>query len=189
VQNYIPDVNRFSLAGPPQWFLQKLWEFDPSLVIVPSRQSCVYRLGQKRKLKLPEKMVHEALFNQSDTKMLASYGLIPVTSIIPTIEWSDPQIFIELNNRAPHRLGGADAAIKALEAAEAKNELLKRARTDDMLQYLAKDSWNLYNKKIGTRTHMYRPRTKSDVASISDANRSAALRIKKASSSGVLVHP
>lgn len=187
MQNYIPDVNRFALAGPPQWFLTKLWEFDPSLVIVPSRQSCVYRLAQRRKLHLPEKMVHDVLFQQSDTQMLAQYGLIPVTSIIPTIEWSDPYIFRELHNRAPHRLGGADAAIKAVEAAESKNDLFKRAKTDEMLQYLAKDSWNLYNKKIGTRTHMYRPRTKSDAPTLAASNRSAALRIKQ--SAGVLVHP
>lgn len=173
--NYIPDQNRFALAGPPTWFLRKLWEFDPSLVIVPSRQSCVYRLAQRRKLKLPEKMVHESLFKESDTRMLASYGLIPVTSIIPTIEWSDPYIFIELNNRAPHRLGGAEKAIEMLEANEAKQELNNKFQQDDMLSYLGKDAWRLYNKKIGTRTHMYTPVTREAVVA---GPKAPALRIR-----------
>ncbi len=173
--NWIEDTNRFALSKPPQFFLSKLWEFDSSLVIVPSRQSPLYRLAQRRKLSLPEQMVNEALFNESDTKMLASYSLIPVTSILGTVNWHDPYLFIELGNRAPHRQGGADTVNKLLEEQDAKDELLKRARTDEHLQYLAKDAWGMYNKNIGVRSHMYVPRTKSSIVT---GNRSAAIRIR-----------
>lgn len=156
--NYIPDVNKFKLAGPPQWFLRSLWEFDPSLAIVPSRQACVYRLCQRRKLNLPEHVTNEALFNESDTKMLASYGLIPVTSILATANWSNPYLFEELRKRAPWRLGGAEKVINKLESAEAQEELEREMKVNDYLTSLSRDSWGLYNKMIGLRTHMYSPR-------------------------------
>jgi hypothetical protein len=157
--NYIPDLNRFALAGPPSWWLSKLWDFDSSLVVVPSRQDCVYRLAQRRKLNLPEKMTNDLLFKQSDTQMLATYGLIPVTTIIATANWSNPYLFIELANRAPHRLGGAEKVTQMVEDQEQQKELLKRMQTDEHLQYLGKDAWGLYKKKIGTQSHMYIPRT------------------------------
>lgn len=179
MNNFIPDTNRFALAAPPRHFLQRLAEFDPSLVIIPSRQSPVYRLAQRRPLKLPEKMVNEAIFNESDTKMMASYGLIPVTTILSSIEWSDPFIFVELERRCPHRMGGADAATALVEEQEAKDELRKQAHNDEMLNYLAKDSWGMYNKHLGLRSHAFinsRVKTRREIV----GGKSAALSIKNA---------
>lgn len=173
--NWLPDTNRFALATPPGWFLAKLWEFDPSLVIIPSRQSNVYRLAQRRKLNLPEKMVNEALFKESDTQLLATYSLVPVTSILATVNWHDPYLFVELANRAPHRQGGADKVNQMLEEQDTKDELMKAAKQDEMLSYLGKDAWGLYNKNIGVRSNMYIPRTRSEVVT---GNKSAAIRIR-----------
>lgn len=173
--NWIEDTNRFALAKPPDWWLKQLHDFDPSLVIVPSRQSPVYRLAQRRKLSLPMQMVNDKLFNESDTKLLAAYSLIPVTSIVNLPNWSDPRMFLELNNRAPHRLGGAEKVIEKLETQEAKEEIDKRQYIDDYLNYLSKDAWGLYNKKVGLRTHMYVPRSRSEMVS---GNRAPAVHIK-----------
>lgn len=160
MNNYLPDVNRFKLAGPPDWWLRKLWDFDSSLVVVPSRQACVYRLAQRRRLNLPEHLVNDSLWKESDTRMLATYGLIPVTTIIATANWSNPLMFIELANRAPHRQGGADEVNRRLEEQDQKDELDKQAKTDEHLQYLGKDAWMLYQKKIGLRSHMWSPTVK-----------------------------
>ena len=149
LNNYYPDLNRFNLAGPPQWFLRKLMEFDPSLVIVPSRQGFMYRLGQRRKLQLSENVVNDVLKEQADTLMLASYGLVPVTTIVATANWSNPYIFVELANRAPWRLGGADKVNAMLEAQDSQDEFGKRAQTDEHLTYLSKDAWKYYRTKIG----------------------------------------
>lgn len=174
--NYIPDVNRFALAGPPEWFLKKLYEFDASLVIIPSRQSNIYRLAQRRKLTLPDKMVNDSLFHESDTQMLASYSLVPVTSIIPTIEWSDPYIFVELANRAPWMQGGAEKVIQDMEAREEMEKINKQMKIDDHLTSIGKDAWGLYNKKIGVRSHMYIPKKRNDLLTI--ATRSTAFKVK-----------
>lgn len=147
--NYIEDQNPFRLAGPPVYFLKQLWEFDSSLVVVPSRQGFYYRLAQRRKLKLPEKIVNDSLFKESDTKMLASYGLVPVTTIIATANWGNPVLFEELRARAPHRLGGAEKVNKMLEEQDAAREAAIAKKNDDMTSILAKDGWKYYRRKQG----------------------------------------
>lgn len=147
--NYIEDRNPFKLAGPPVRFLRKLFEFDNSLVIVPSRQGFYYRLTQRRKLNLPEHIVNDALFKESDTQMLASYGLVPVTTILATANWDNPLLFQELSERAPWRQGGAEKVNKHLEDMDAKREAEIAAKNDDMTTILAKDGWKYYRKKIG----------------------------------------
>ena len=158
--NWIQDENKFALAGPPKWFQMKLWEFDNSLVIVPSRQGFYYRLAQRRKLQLPEHIVNEALWKYSDTQMLARYSLVPVTTILATVNWGNPYIFEELRRRAPWRMGGAEKVNADLDAQDQKIELNKQAKTDAHLSSLGKDGWNLYNKKIGVRSHMYIPKVR-----------------------------
>ena len=151
MRNYIQDANKFSLAGPPKWWLAQLWSFDDSLVVVPSRQGFYYRLAQRRPLTLPAHLVNDALFNESDTKMLARYSLIPVTTILATANWSNPYLFEELRRRAPWRLGGAEKVTRLIEEDEARQDQAKQARTDEHLTSLSKDAWKLYNTKIGLR--------------------------------------
>jgi hypothetical protein len=146
--NYIVDQNKFSLAGPPTWWLSKLWNFDASLVVVPSRQSCVYRLAQRRKLKLPEHIVNDALFNESDTKMLARYSLVPVTTIIATANWSNPFMFQELANRAPWMQGGAEKVVNRIEGQEAADETKRNMATDAHLTEVAKSGWKYFKKNL-----------------------------------------
>lgn len=148
MNNYIVDHNKFKLSGPPSWWLRKLWDFDSSLVVVPSRQDCVYRLAQRRKLNLPEHVTNDVLFKQSDTQMLASYSLVPVTTILATANWSNPLMWKDLNDRAPHRLGGAEKVIKDLEDAELSAEIKKNVEIDDMLTRTAKSGWKYYKEKL-----------------------------------------
>ncbi len=148
MNNWIPDVNKFNLPAPPVWWLNKLKEFDPSLVVITSRQDFVYRLAQRRKLNLPDHIVNDAFFNQSDTRMLASYGLVPVTSIMPNANWSNPYLFVELANRAPWRHGGAEKVTNALEAREAEEQDKVKAKTDEMLTEVAQNAWKYYKHKL-----------------------------------------
>lgn len=177
--NWIADTNRFKLQKPPKFWLRALQEFDSSLVVVPSRQQNVYRLCQRRTLNLPERIVNDALFNESDTQMLATYSLVPVTSIIATPNWSNPAMFEELRRRAPHRNGGADAVIAQIEAQEAKEELDRQMRINEITESAAKDGWGMYLKKLGVRSHMYIPRTKDTDRKTRVAPKAPAIRIAK----------
>lgn len=171
--NYIPDHNRFKLAGPPKWFLAQLRDFDDSLVIVPSRQGFYYRLAQRRRLQLPERITNEALWNESDTQMLARYSLVPVTTILATANWGNPYIFNELANRAPWRMGGAAKVNAMLDAQDAKADADKQAKTDEHLSYLSKDAWRLYRKKIGLG------RTWNVTPAASKAEQGPRIRVKR----------
>lgn len=159
--NYIPDLNKFSLAGPPKWFLQQLYEFDNSLVLVPSRQGFFYRLAQRRPIQLSTAIVNDVMREQADTAMLVAYGLVPVTTVLATTRWDNPEIFMELRRRAPWRMGGADKYSGMIEAQERKEQIAAAAAQDDMLNQVGKDAWRYYNKLIGTRTHLWSPTVKS----------------------------
>ena len=167
LSNYVVDTNPFRLAGPPQYFLRQLWEFDPSLAVVPSRQGFYYRLAQRRPLQLSTQIVNDVLREQADTQMLASYGLVPVTTIVATVNWSNPVIFEELKRRAPWRMGGAQQYEKRLLDQEHQEALDKRVKQDEDLTYLSKDAWRYYNKKAGLRSQLYSPVTKSKPKSVS----------------------
>lgn len=152
--NYIVDVNPFKLAGPPQWFLGRLFEFDPSLVIMPSRQGFYYRLAQRRRPNLPTKMVNDLLFRESDTKMLASRQLIPVTTILATANWDNPLLFKELAERAPWRQGGADKVNALLDQYDLTKQAKKNKEVEQNLTDRAKDGWKLYQHKTGQTVSM-----------------------------------
>lgn len=178
--NYIADQNRFKLAGPPAYFRRALWAFDDSLVVVPSRQDFLYRLAQRRPLSLPQHIVNEALFNSSDTQMLSTYGLVPVTTILATVNWANPTLIEQLRQRAPHRNGGASEVIARMEAQERAAELKKREQNEEIADQVAKDSWLMYNKKIGTRSNGFAiktpnaPSAPKNAPSVRTANKTAA---------------
>ena len=158
--NYIVDTNPFNLAGPPKWFQRQLWEFDPSLVLIPSRMGFFYRLAQRRPLKLKENIVNDVLKEQADTRMLAAHGLVPITTVMATVQWDNPLIFMELRRRAPWRMGGAQKFTEMVEGQDREEALKQRAAEDDRLSYLAKDSWKFYQKLTGVRSHMWSPTVK-----------------------------
>lgn len=160
--NYIPASNPYQLAGPPLWFQRALWEFDPSLAIVASKQGFFYRLAQRRPLKLKENIVNDVLKEQADTRLLASHGLIPVTTILATVNWSNPVFFEELRRRAPWRMGGAERFTKLVEDQDWKELKDKAVVQDEHLTSLAKDSWKYYNMKQGLRSSVFSHTTKGN---------------------------
>lgn len=158
--NYIEDTNPFRLQGPPQFWLQKLWDFDDSLVVVPSKQGFFYRLAQRRPPDHKARLVHH-LSKDSDSEMLASYGLVPVTTIIATARWDNYLMFEDLRQRMPSRMGGAEKYIEMLEMKEQQAKLRELADRDDMLTQVAKDSHKFYDLKRGVRSNLWSPATKN----------------------------
>jgi len=157
MNNYIVERNPFKLAGPPKWWLSKLFEFDPSLVVMPSGQGFYYRLCQRRRPSLTQKLVNDLLFNESDTKMLASKGLIPVTTILSTANWDNPLMWKDLAERAPWRNGGADKINKKLEDDEFASDMKKRKATEQNIVDRAKDGWKQYKGMTGQTISMANP--------------------------------
>lgn len=159
MRNYVTDKNPFSLGGPPTWWLKQLWDFDDSLVVMPSCEGFYYRLCQRRPPDPRADIVGDVMKQNGDARAMARNSLIPVTTILSTANWSNPYLFEELRQRAPWRMGGAEKVIGDIEQREAQKEIDKAALTDEHLTSVAKDGWGLYRKKIGLQSHMWIPKT------------------------------
>ena len=149
MKNWIEDENRFKLTSPPKWFLQRLKDFDPSLVILPSRQKMAYRLAQRRPPDPRISTVEKAFWQESDTRMLAGYALVPVCTISPTVNWDNPLIFKDLEAKAPWMQGGAAKVIERLEAEEAVRDGKVHDYSKALMHDRAVDAWSLLRKKMG----------------------------------------
>lgn len=159
MNNYIKDRNPLDLAAPPQWWLKRLWDFDDTLVVVPSRMTYCYRLAQRRPPDAKTNLIHN-IQNDSDSQMLKSYGLVPVTTIKALPRWDNPLMWVDLAGRMPSRNGGAEQYEAKLLAKEREVELKARADRDDMLDQVGKDSFKFYNLKRGVRSQLWSPATK-----------------------------
>ena len=177
LSNYIVDSNPYNLPAPPGWWLQRLLEFDDSLVVLPSRQMNVYRLAQRRPPDPNIKLVGELMRDGGDTAMMIQHGLIPITTIVATCKWDNPLMWKDLAERAPWRQGGADAVIQHIEGIEAAKEQAIADQTGEQLDSLGKDGWNYYNMKRGLRTRMWSPKIKRSAPNTVQQE-SAAIRIK-----------
>lgn len=160
--NYIPGKNPFNLAGPPKWWLDRLWDYDDSLVVMASHQGYFYRLAQRRRPDLRTDIVNDIMKEDTDTRELYRNGLIPITTILATARWDNPEIFRELSRRAPWRNGGAEAFEGKILDQERQEEIEKLVRRDEMLTDASKDGWKYYQKLIGTRSNLYSPKTTSN---------------------------
>lgn len=157
--NFIRDTNPFNLAGPPDYWLAKLHEFDPSLVLIPSRQDFVYRLAQRRPPDPKAKLVGD-LAQDSDSRMMAQYGCIPVCTVNATARWDNPLMWNDLKERMPSRMGGWEKYEAIMDAREQEKEIKKAAEADDRNTLVAKDGWKYYQKKAGFRSQMWSPTIK-----------------------------
>jgi hypothetical protein len=158
--NYIVDENPFKLAGPPDYWLQALWDFDKDLVVLPSKMGFFYRVAIKRPPNHTLQMIEEMRKEDADARMMAVHHVVPVTTLLATANWSQYPMHMEMmRQRAPWRMGGHEEVNKRIEAQEAEDEIRKQAELDAKLDDISKDAWGLYLKKLGLRSHMYIPKT------------------------------
>lgn len=163
LRNWIADTNRFGLAKPPDWWLQRLNDFDDQLVVIPSRQEAVYRVARRRQHS-PGIGTLALIDNQRDTAMLARYGLVPVTTMIRySGAWDIDSMLQKLRDRDTWALSGGPGSGRtaqergarvadAIEAHEASLEQKERARQREDLDYRSRDAWRSYQARTGQRS-------------------------------------
>ena len=149
MKNWIADTNRFKLATPPKWWLKRLWDFDASLVLMPSRQKMLYRLTQRHEPDPRIAMVAASMWRDSDTQMMSSYQVVPVLTLLLPVKWDNPMMFHDLSLHAPWRHGGTDKFLAKIEGAEAEAETKRDARVEDMMDERHKDAWKLFRRRQG----------------------------------------
>lgn len=134
--NYITDRNKFKLAKPPAFRLRELLEFDPSLVIIPSREHSYHLLAQRERKHTLDKKIDADIISP-DEQMLRQYNLvspIKLVSVTGGWNWSSTDLRPLLIARSVQRNGGYEKVMAQIEQQD-EDERLKRLRYrhDDIL--------------------------------------------------------
>lgn len=154
--NWIRDTNRWNLAAPPVWWLQKLHDVDADLVVIPSRLRRAYVLARRRRrsLTMPKSLQLDTdmttLLDGSDGDMLASRKLIHVEYLLGYGTWGDT-IFHQLRQRDTWAAGGASRLADRLDEADAAVRAKTRQQIATDMEYRAADAWRSLQARTGAR--------------------------------------
>lgn len=149
--NWIEDVNRFSLRTPSPWWLQLLRDYDPNLVVIPSRTHACYRLC--RRLERGKGFNPNFPHEHPDTKMMIHYGLLPIRTIVPWAVQSD-KIIRDLMACDMDRQGGADVVCDRLEAQELDAERKADQYVDAESRAVNRDAYRSLTTLQGSRVSL-----------------------------------
>lgn len=156
--NYLASApNPFKLAAPPQWWLQRLSDYDAELVVFPSRIRMAFILARRRHFsnayaeldRFDKNMIRLSAGMDGDT--LANYNLIYVRHLIGDAIRRD-HIFQWLKDHDLKANGGAEAVDNRIVTVEEDAAARKRQRMLDDIDYRAKDAWRSYQARTGRRT-------------------------------------
>lgn len=157
-RNWVQD-NHYAEA-PPSYFLQRLYDFDAMLVLMPSRdQPGAYVLGRRKQFGpgITESAL-DAVYTKADTKMSILNGAVPVCMVFKPLtgSWSPDPLIRTLMARDIWAHGGADKVADMLEAQE---EAAKKKISDDIradLYNRSGDGWRSYQSRTGQSTIKHR---------------------------------
>lgn len=153
--NYLPDNP--AVEVPPPFFLQRVFDFDADIVIVPSRQRPhAYVIARRRRISAgAENKPLEDSLRDSDTAMCLTHNLVPVCLMFKTGPlWDADRIIARLAARDLWAHGGGDAAADLLEAQEAEEKKRTQAAIRDDMYNRSGDAWRSYQYRTGQRVSM-----------------------------------
>lgn len=160
--NFYADNPR--MAIPPAWFLQRIYDYDAMLVMLPSRtKPFAYVLARRRQFGagISEKAIEDSI-TVSDTKMCLLYGLVPVCLVIRHgSTWDADPVIRSLQARDLWAQGGADKVADRLEAEEDAEREKTRQQTRETLWHLSGDAYRSYKRRTGQAVSMTDPRAAS----------------------------
>lgn len=170
LRNWNSDGRR--VDAPPAYFLQRLYDFDAELVLMPSReQPGAYVLGRRKQwgVGVTEKAI-DAVYTKADTKMTILNGCVPVCMVFKPISgtWSPDGLIAKLAARDIWAHGGADKVADMLEAQEDAVKEANRLAIRDDLYNRSGDGWRSYQARTGQSTikfkDMYPTKTQHSAA-------------------------
>jgi hypothetical protein len=161
--NWIADTNTFKLEQPPEWWMQRLYDFDHQLVLLPSRKKAEYLLARRRQLTAGLGDVAMLDNQDPDTNMCYAHGVIPIAPL----RWKDntakvwsqatiDALLAELRGRDSWALGAGpggdpDAAWKAVEYAEALQARKDQQSLREKFYHMGRDAYRSLKARSGQR--------------------------------------
>jgi hypothetical protein len=142
-----------SVDTPPAYFLQRLYDFDAELVLMPSReQPGAYVLGRRKQWGpgLTEATIG-AIYTKADTKMAILNGCVPVCMVFKPVSgsWSPDGLIAKLAARDIWTHGGANKVADMLEAQEDAAKAANAQAIRDDLYNRSGDAWRSYQARTG----------------------------------------
>lgn len=149
-KNYIPDNPR--MDTPPAFWLQRIYDYDADLVVLPSRQRpYAYVLARRSRQPMTVKALAD-IYDQADTKMCMQLGLVPVSLIYRTgVTWSIDNIIATLQRRDLWRHGGGEKSADIMDASDAREEKAKQDKVRDDMWQRAGFGYQMYKRRTGQR--------------------------------------
>lgn len=148
--NYLNDNVRMEV--PPAYVLQRLYDFDNQLVLMPSRLvPFAYVLARRRRLSagLSDKAL-ESTITQPDTKLCMQHGLIPVVLVYKTGPvWDIDSVIRSLKARDTWAFKSPDAVADLLDEQDAAAEAKTRQQIRDDLRTRSGEAYRAYKARTG----------------------------------------
>ena len=159
LSNYIADNTYVEV--PPNYFLQRVYDYDAMLVVMPSRLvPGAYVIARRRQfgVGITDKALIDSI-DQQDTKMCLLNGVVPVCLMYKTgPSWDPDPIIRTLMARDTWAFGGGDAVADMLEAQEAEAEKKLKAEIRDDMYNRSGDAWRSYQARTGASTIKFHDR-------------------------------
>lgn len=150
--NYLPINPKMEI--PPAYVLQRFFDFDNMLVLLPSYVvPYAYVIARRRQLTagLSDKALEDTI-TQADTKVCLAHGLVPVALMYRVgLGWNADAAIESLRRRDTWAVGGGEKAADLLDQQDAEREArIKKAIRDDMWNRSG-DAWRSYQARTGQR--------------------------------------
>jgi len=165
--NWVADTNKWKLPEPPEWFLKRLFDFDPMLVLVPSR---VKAKGSTPAYLLTRRRQHSAglgdvamLDNKHpDTNMCYALGVVPIAplrfnrNVNTFTEAACQSLIADLKARDVWAVtggptGNADKLVDIIEAQEEAVKVAERKSLKDRFYHMGRDAYRSLKARTGQR--------------------------------------
>jgi hypothetical protein len=136
---------------PPEYFLQRIYDYDALLVMFPSTaRPGAYVIARRREKSPGLTSAALASVGNPDTRLCMAMGWVPVCAMFQAgISWNPDQIIARLKARDIRANGGADKVADQLEAQEAADEAATKKAIRDDLWNRSGDGWRTYQARTG----------------------------------------
>lgn len=183
---------------PPEYFLQRIYDYDALLVMFPSMaRPGAYIMARRREHSEGITSAATALVGNPDTRLCMAMGWVPVCAFFQTgISWMPEQIIARLHARDIRALGGADKVADRLEAQEAAEAKASKDAIREDLWNRSGDGWRSYQARTGASsikfhdnypTKALSPVTDGDGSTASTPRSTAGLGVGDSISSDVTI--
>lgn len=161
--NWIADNS--GAEQPAAHFLQRIYDFDSMLLILPSRATPgAYVLARRKQFGpgLTEAALGEGGSNP-DTRMCLAHSAVPVCMMFQAGDrtWNADLIIQKLRARDLWAVGGGDAAADLLESRESAEVATTRAAIRDDLYNRSGAAWRSYQARTGQTSNLFHDRKDS----------------------------